>query len=204
VVVTSVAVCIASIPPRRELLLPRAIQSALHQSRPADELHVAVDLHHQGEAPTRNRVIAAAQTEWVAILDDDDEFNFDHLEAMLGHADLTGADVVYSWYDVIGGTDPHPHVFGKDWDPHHPVQTTVTLLWRRSLLEHLGGFRPPPPEGQVDEHGNRDGPDFDIVKRANACGAKIAHLPQRTWRWHHHGTGRPGVPGNTSGLPDRW
>jgi glycosyltransferase involved in cell wall biosynthesis len=194
----TVAVCIATIPPRREVFLPRAIASALRQSRPPDELHVATDLHHDGEAPTRNRVIAAAQTDWIAILDDDDEFNFDHLEAMIGHADLTGADVVYSWYDVIGGTDPHPHVFGKFWDPDHPVQTTVTLLWRRSLLvDELGGFRPPLPQGEFDEYGNRDGPDFDVVKRANRAGAKISHLPVRTWRWHHHST-------NTSGLPDRW
>lgn len=201
---TTVAVCIASIPPRREQLA-RAIGSVIRQTRPADELHVAFDHNHDGEAPTRNRVIACAKTDWVAILDDDDEFDPIHLEAMLGHAGLAGADVVYSWYEVIGGTDPHPHVFGQPWDPAHPVQTTVTLLWRRSLLEELGGFRPLPADNGVDENGNRHGPDFDIVLRANALGAKISHLPQVTWKWHHWGTSTPRHPyGNTSGLASRW
>jgi glycosyltransferase involved in cell wall biosynthesis len=190
----TVAVCIPSIPPRRDLL-NRAVSSALRQTTPADELHVAIDHTHAGAADTRNRAWHAASTEWVAFLDDDDEFDPIHLEALSAHAQLTGADVVYSWYQVVDGTDPHPHVFGQPWDPDHPVQTTVTCLWRRVLLEQVGGFRC--PGDTVDEYGERDGEDFDIVKRANAQGARISHLPERTWRWHHHSS-------NTSGLPDRW
>ena len=43
---------------------------------------------------------------------------------------------------------------------------------------------------------HRAGEDSDLIKRMNAAGYRISHLPERTWRWHHH-------YGNTSGLPER-
>ncbi len=50
-------------------------------------------------------------TEWVAFLDDDDYFYPQHLEALANAAQDTGADMVYPWYDVDGGTDD-----AIDWD----------------------------------------------------------------------------------------
>jgi hypothetical protein len=201
VAVTTVAVAIPTIPPRR-VLLTRALGSVIRQAAvPANEIHVTVDTLHEGAVPTRNRAWRAATTDWVAFLDDDDELEPWHLEACLGHANLTGADLVYPMFEVVGGTNPFTH-FGHPWDPDHPVQTTITILIRRALLEKLDGYRE--PGDQSDENGHRAGEDFDLVCRANDAGAKIAHLPVPTWKWHHHGMGSPGVPGNTSGLPSRW
>lgn len=190
----AVAIAIPTIPPRREML-QRAFASVLAQTRPAGEIHVAVDHQHEGAPTTRNRAARAARLPWLAFLDDDDELLPHHLEACLGHAMLTGADLVYPWYEVVGGTDPHPHVFGRYWDPENPVQTTITILIRRELFEELGGYMVPGDD--TDEHGNRAGEDFDLVCRANQLGAKISHLPVRTWKWNHGGH-------NTSGVGSRW
>lgn len=197
----SVAVCIAAIPPRRNELA-RALASVAAQTRPADEIHVAMDVTKAGVVDTRNRSWRAARTAWCAILDDDDEFLPIHLEACLGHAELTGADLVYPGYEVIGGTDPCPEVFGRDWVPGHPVQTSTVIVVKRELLEALDGYKA--PEVQPDPRETGIGESFYLPVRADQLGAKISHLPIRTWKWHHWGIGSPNRPGNTSGLPSRW
>ena len=195
---TTVACCVPSIPPRRAMLA-RALVSVANQTRPADEIHVAVDHDRRGAAHTRNRTWRGARTDWIAFLDDDDEFHNNHLAACLWHAEETGADIVYPWFTVQGGSDPFPGQFGTPWDPDHPVQTTIVILIRRALLLDLDGYMEQPPES-IGADGMRAGEDFDLVRRANAAGAKISHLPERTWTWNHH----LGVAGNTSGLPNRW
>lgn len=193
---TTIGVAIPSIPPRAAML-SRALQSVLAQSRPADQIVVAVDQEHRGAAYTRNRAWWSLDTAWVAFLDDDDELNVDHLQRLIDHAEAADADLVYPWFDVVGGTDPFPHHFGVPWDPAEPHQTTITCLWRRSALEKVEGF-PDAGDGElVDENGNRIGEDYLAVRRLNDLGGRIVHHPARTWRWHHHFA-------NTSGRPDRW
>jgi hypothetical protein len=36
------------------------------------------------------------------------------------------------------------------------------------------------------------------------AGAKFHHIHEETFIWTHHGYGERGVPGNTSGMPNRW
>jgi glycosyltransferase involved in cell wall biosynthesis len=43
----------------------------------------------------RNEGLKFARGEWIAPLDDDDEFSIDHLEVLLSHAFKTGCDLVY-------------------------------------------------------------------------------------------------------------
>lgn len=191
---TTVGVAIASIPPRTSMLC-RALTSALHQHRSPDAVSVIVDHDHQGAATTRNRAWRALDTDWVAFLDDDDELLCEHLGLLLGCAEANDADMVYPWFEVVGGNDPMPGHFGREWDPNEPRQTTVTCLWRRTALEKIDGF--PQPADDVDQYGNRVGEEFLAVLALNAQGGRIVHLPQRTWRWHHHGA-------NTSGRADRW
>lgn len=195
-----VTVALATIPPRADLL-QRALASAAAQTHPAAAVTIAVDLRHDGAGATRNRALQAVQTPWVAFLDDDDEFLPEHLEALLACAMETGADYVFSWYEVVGGEDPRPEFFGKPFDPASPHQTTVTTLVRTELAQRIG-YR------NVGDLHSPDrlygGEDWRFCLDCNAAGAKIVHLPQITWRWFHHGWGQPGQPGNTSGLPTRW
>lgn len=180
----TISVCIPSIPPRGHLL-PRAIASVAGQTLPADEIIVEVDREGHGAAISRDKALRAATSEWVAFLDDDDELLPQHLEHLLAHAESTGADMVFPWFDVIGGLDPFPQHFGRTWSLDDPTQTTITMLVRREAALAVGGFE----EGEdgIDDEGNKIGEDFRFVVRLARAGYKIEHLAERTWRWHHTG-----------------
>lgn len=204
---TTIGLAIPSIPPRRALLA-RALTSVCMQHRLPDQIAVAVDVDHDGAAITRNRAWRSlGHVDYVAFLDDDDELYPHHLAMLLDTALSTGADLVYPWFEVIGGTDPFPPHFATDaWDPVHPRQTTVTVLWRRDTLEEIAGFPEvgypgdvfvPELGGITDETGNYAGEEFRAVLALNRDGGKIVHVPEVTWAWHHDS-------GNTSGRPDRW
>jgi len=167
-------------------MLARAIESVLSQTVPAAALSVAVDLGRQGAAMTRQQALDAVSTEWTAFLDDDDELLPQHLERLLACAEQTGADYVYPWFDVVGGTDPFPQHEGRPFDPARPVATTITVLVRTELAKRVG-FSNSGPWGE----------DHQFTLGCIQAGARIVHLPERTWRWHHHSK-------NTSGCPDRW
>lgn len=186
---TGVTVVIPTIPPRAELLA-RAVNSVSRQTRPPEAIAVAYDNYGRGAPYTRSQGLNRVDTEWAAFLDDDDVMGEHHLERLLQTAKETGADLVYPWYTVIGGTDPFPHLFGRPWDPADPQQTTITTLVRTELAQRVGGFADPGEDW--DPAGNRAGEDFKFVCRISDAGGKVVHLAERTWFWHHH-------RGNTSG-----
>jgi hypothetical protein len=194
---TTISVVIPSIAPRARLL-QRAISSVSKQTRAIDHISVAFDTQRDGAAVTRQHALNSVLSDWVAFLDDDDEFLPHHIEFLMNHASDTGADYVFSWYHVIGGSDPRPTEFGLPWDPQNPRQTTITCLVRTELAQACG-FLPDP--GQTDDLRSPDrlyaGEDWRFTERVWKSGATISHLPERTWNWYHHGS-------NTSGLPTRW
>lgn len=167
---------------RRNGMLDRCAASVRAQTVPVEHI-LAEDIHHKGAAVTRAHGLALVETEWTAFLDSDDEMDPTHIEQLLACARDTGADYVYPWFRVRGGSDPFPQFFGKPWDNAHPHSTTITILVRTGLAK-LVGF-----------HG--EGEDFTFTKGCVTAGARIVHLPVRSWTWHHHGGG------NTSGRPDR-
>lgn len=189
---SGVTVCIPSIPPRTQMLA-RALDSVLHQTCAPDALSIVLDHDRAGAAVTRTRAVAAARTEWVALLDDDDMLYPRHIEQLLTCADETGADYVFSYFDVVGGADPLG-TFGRPFDPAAPHQTTTTVLVKTDLAQTVG-WDPVDDELLVD--GQRAGEDWRFTLGCVAKGARIVHHPERTWAWiHWHG--------NTSGRPDRW
>lgn len=193
-----ITVVIPSIPPRAEML-KRAVRSVRSQTMPAQVI-VEIDHEGYGAAITRQHGLERVDTPWVAFLDDDDEFLPEHLESCYKFALETGADYVYPWYTVIhrmgrAGRDPMPWFFGKPWDNDQPHQTTITTLVKTELAQKVGFQDGPGP----DPNGGRvivGGEDYRFTLGCMFDGAKIMHLAQRTWLWHHHGK-------NTSGLP-KW
>lgn len=191
-----ITVVVPSIPPRADLL-KRALTSIENQIYPAARVVVEYDNNREGAALTRQRGLWRVVTPWVAFLDDDDEFLPQHLSALRACADKYEADFVFSWYRVVGGTDPRPQEFGLPWSPEHPRQTTITTLVNTDLALKVGGFI---DKGEDIDLTSPDrhyaGEDWRFTRRINEAG-KIVHLPEVTWLWHHHGA-------NTSGLPTRW
>lgn len=173
--------------PSRGLMLAQAMRSVAAQTKPAAAISVAVDVNREGAPATRQRALGTAQTEWVAFLDDDDWFNPDHLELLYQYAQDTGADFVYSWFNVVGGTDPFPSThYTNPFDPEDPIETTITTLVRTGLAKQVG-FK------ALDRNGVNTGEDRYFTLECLKAGAHIEHLVARTWNWRHHG-------GNTSGL----
>jgi glycosyltransferase involved in cell wall biosynthesis len=163
-------------------MLERAARSVRAQTVPVEHI-LAEDTQRQGAAATRQRGLEQVTTEWVAFLDSDDELDPTHLQQLLACAEREHADYVYPWFRVRGGRDPFPMFFGRPWDNAHPHSTTITILVRTELAQAVG-FR------------NVAGEDFTFTKDCIIAGAKIVHLPVRSWTWVHHGR-------NSSGRPDR-
>lgn len=188
---SGITVAIPTIPPRTSLL-QRAVASVLAQTLPAEGLSIAVDNQRQGAAINRQRALDGVNTEWTAFLDDDDEFDTEHLRLLRDHAEETQSDFVYSWFRTspLGG-DPFPPWFREaQWDKDLPRHTTITVMVKTDLAKEVGFV--PAEEGAV--HGNED---WRFILECNRLG-KISHLCSvDTWTWHHDSL-------NTSGLPSRW
>jgi glycosyltransferase involved in cell wall biosynthesis len=187
----NITVVVPTIAPRRELML-RAMRSIGGQTLSPRVIRVEEDHDRAGAAATRNRALATVQTDWVAFLDDDDELLPNHLKLCARYASLTGVDVVYPGYEVVGGTDP-VGCFGLPFDAgllRRRNFIPVTVLARTELVLEAGGF-----QERTDEHGDPC-EDWGLWLALLERGAKFGHLPQRTWRWHLGDT--------TRGRPDRW
>jgi hypothetical protein len=194
---SGVTVCMPSIPPRwtatGRYMAQRAVASVGAQTRPPDALIIAMDTGHEGVWVTRQRALSSVRTEWAAQFDDDDEMEPNHLERLVAHAEDTGADYVFSYFTPVGMADPLGY-FGKPFDPAAPHTTTGVILVRTALAQQIGYTGPAPGDRVAGE-------DDRFTRACVALGAKIVHLPERTWRWHYHAwTGHP----NTSGQPYNW
>jgi glycosyltransferase involved in cell wall biosynthesis len=210
--VTDVTVCVPSIP-ARGALLDRALRSVAAQTVPDDvtvAASVALDDDGSGAASTRNRAWRAATTEWVAFLDDDDVLRPAHVALCLRHAQDTGADVVYPWFNIYDATDrdishmdplsvpvggryvsPYGVTFNDELRRELLTRNNfipVTVLVRRSLLDDVGGF----PIPNTPEWPDDCCEDWGLWRRLLDVGARFEHLPRRTWIWYWHGR-------NTSG-----
>jgi Glycosyltransferases involved in cell wall biogenesis len=194
-----ITVCIPAHPARvANGMLDRAAASVEAQLHPAADISVAVDYAGAGAAVTRQRALDAVRTEWVAFLDSDDWFYPEHLRVLAAGAHIYRAQYVYSYYmvhDAAGrpwpGNDPLGH-FGKPFNNAAPHQTTITTLVRTDLAKAVG-FQDVPDRALID--GQHFGEDFQFTVGCAQAGARIMHIPRRTWSWSHHGLNSSGIPG---------
>lgn len=128
--------------------LPEAIQSALGQSVPPDEVIVVDDgssdgsldilrgfgdairllpQENRGAPAALNRGIDVSRGSWIAILNSDDLFEPSRIEQALGLAGATGADMVLGRVRLIDGG-------GAQLGPEAP-----TAEWYRRVLEERNG-----------------------------------------------------------------
>lgn len=185
-------------------LLGRAVRSVFGQTRPPESIIVENDTGRAGAAATRTAGLMKVTTRWTAFLDSDDVLLPQHIATLMEGARAHHADYVYAWYECKrydgqkpAGTwqDPLPH-FGKPFDPARPTQTTITILVRTELAQHLKFIEPTAAfRASLSPH-SPSGEDFWFTCRAAKQGAKIVHIPQRTWHWVLHS-------GNTSGSATR-
>lgn len=188
-----VTVVITSIPARQELVQSRAIPSVLNQTKSVDAIAISIDNIKSGAWTNRNRGVDMVNTAWTAFLDDDDELLPHHIEFLVNFANDNSADVVWGWFEVVGGTDPFPQHRGRQWDVNEPHIFPITALIRTDLIKSSNAQFCPDPQST----GNWGTQDFPFWKGLWDAGAKFLGSDVITWLWHHH-------TNNTSGLPTRW
>lgn len=151
------------------------------------------DHEHRGGSATRNMALQMVGTTWTAFLDDDDELRPEHLRFLMDRANEHALDLVWGWFNVVGGQDPFACHRGKQYDIMEPHIVPITYLVRTNLLleafNETGGFQPD-EDGSWDD---QDQPMFHFM----ACEGNHMAFPDITWDWHHDSL-------NTSGLPSRW
>lgn len=213
----TVAVTIPTIPPRKELLT-RALESVHHQTLCPDDIIVIVDEDGDGAGPTRNRAWQLATTDYVAFLDDDDEFMMQHLARCMSVAKATNADVVYPWFELVGWPEATPerpdalavmhngrlvHPLGVPFGPEQARHMRrhafipITAVVKRSILERVGGC----PTPGTPEWPKEDCEDWGLWLRILDADGRFVHLPERTWRCYYSDRGGNTPLTSTAGMP---
>ena len=107
---------------------------------------------NQGVSNARNRGIAESCGQWVVFLDADDLLHKDTLATRLAHAERVNCDVVIcNWQEISDDQAKPPkkrsaNVALIEQDPELAFAstawaTTAALMYRRALVDRIGGFR---------------------------------------------------------------
>ena len=168
-----------------ELCLVNDASPAPHVRPVLDEyaaLDARVRVAHLGEnagiAGASNHGLELATGEFVGFLDHDDVLYPDALAEVVRRLDRDPAlDVVYSDEDKIEPDGRRSSPFFKpDWSPDLLLACNYIChfsVYRRSLLEVLGGFRA----------GFDGSQDYDLVLRVTERTRRIAHIPKILYGW---------------------
>jgi glycosyltransferase involved in cell wall biosynthesis len=176
-------------------MLAEACASVAAQTlQPAEHL-IYVDYKHDGPATLINRMVAAAQTEWISILADDDLYDPEHLEALAARS--VKADIVLSWCRIEGKQEKQHR--GK-FDPIDLLKKRDTgmrgcFMFRKSLWERVGGW-------QEDVYAE----DWDFLARAYTKSARFVPVYRETWTYRFHDTNCSHIYAaviNKTPLPDK-
>jgi GT2 family glycosyltransferase len=128
-----------------------------------------------------NSALETATGEFVAFLDHDDLITRDALfECALIVNRIPDVDMIYSDEDKIDDTGTLREPFFKpDWNPDRFLSQMYTChfgVYRRSLVESLGGLRP-------EFNGSQD---YDLVLRLTERTTRIHHIPKILYHWRIH------------------
>ena len=188
-----ITVAIPCIPPRVSTLLTHAIGSVQAQTLQPVTIACVLDVGREGAAATRQRALDSVKTEWVAYLDDDDQWYPHHLQTLMDLAVERDAEYVWSWFD---GNQPFPGHRGRQMILDEPHHTTMGIMVK-TLLSQEAGFMPHPeaPPAWAGEDWYHQLRCIEILRARygdEVATTKFAGTPEVTWTYRMHGR-------NTSG-----
>jgi glycosyltransferase involved in cell wall biosynthesis len=171
--IVDVTVCTPSLAHRNEMLV-ECMASVRNQTWQPRAHLVGVDYDRAGASVVLNRLISAADTEWIAPLADDDLLYPHYIESLLSNAE--DADMIYPWCEVTGtrnGWNPNSLLDIKRLKSDNYIPATVLI--RKSAWEKVGGY----PEVVCEDHAM-------WIKLIEAD-LKIKCLPEILWQYRFHG-----------------
>lgn len=170
----SITVVTATLPEREELLL-RAVTSVRRQTLRPQAHFIGYDYARRGGAAMKNDLCFAAETKWIALLDDDDYFYPDHLASLVEAAERDGSDIAYSY-------DDGAEMYRVGFEPSALRSGSIVshnAIVRTALFKELGGFD------------LIKGYDWHFWVKALDHGAKFSLVQRATWfydlsnEWQH-------------------
>ncbi len=156
--------------------LRRAIES--FAARHPGQVHFVSRAENRGIARTSQEALELATGEFIALLDHDDRLAPEALWECVARLNLhPDLDWLYGDYDKISPNgNRHFYYFKPDWSPDlllsycYPLHLSVL---RRSLVEHVGGFR-------ADFNGAQD---YDLFLRLAEQTNRVHHVPRILYSW---------------------
>jgi glycosyltransferase involved in cell wall biosynthesis len=195
-----ITVCTATISIRTELL-ERAKKSVENQTLKPKKHLIKLDSERQGHTKVLDELINEADTEYIAILDDDDELLPNHLELLYKAIQENDADLVYPHFKYSNLPDAgHLEKYkNMPWDNNPNRQVPITWLAKRQSILEVGGFSKDFDSNSylTDNEGNRLGQDYFMIRKLVEANKIIYHISDITWIYH---VGH----GSTLGMPIKW
>jgi GT2 family glycosyltransferase len=133
---------------------------------------------NRGIAGASSQALSMATGEFIGLLDHDDELTPDALWEVTSRLNQNPElDLVYSDEDKLTADGIRVEPFFKpDWSPDLLLSMnyiTHFAVFRMSLLEAIGGFRP----------GYEGAQDYDVLLRVTEKTNRIAHVPKILYHW---------------------
>lgn len=149
-----------------------------------------------GPGATRNRALAAARGEWIAIVDSDDLMKPERLRSLIDLADARGCeiaadDLTYFGKDMENGQT----LFGKSGQNLPDIISTNTFIETEiegSKLPKLGYLKPVIRRAALNglnyDESLRVGEDYDLLLRLLLSGARMIVTPDSYYEYRRHGS----------------